>query len=175
MSAPRRGCQAGSLVHPLFEGNALFEQRRQGQRHQAGRLIVGRQAAGAHRLGGDVVAHHEAGVHRDEIDLAHVGVQPDHRLVDQAALVVVQQVEGGLLLLRLLLVPGDEDAVGQGGHDLHGGDAGAGRGAGRGLHRQAGDAGRLQHALQGVIIPQDGVVAVDVPAAEQVDLLRRGR
>ncbi len=54
---------------------------------------------------------------------------------------------------------------------LHGGDAGAGRDARRRLHRQGGDARQLQLAFQAVIVPQHGIVPVDVPAPEQVHLL----
>ncbi len=154
----------------LLERDALLEERREGLRDDAGGIIGDAQLGGRRHLGRDVAVHHDAGVHRDEIDHAHVGVQPHHRLVDHAALVHVDQVERGLGLLRLLLVPGDEDGGAQRGERLHRGDAGAGRDARRHLDGQPGDARRFQGALQPVIAPEHGVALVDMAAPEEVHL-----
>ena len=54
----------------------------------------GRRAQG---LRGDVEASHDAGVHGDEVDLGHVRVQAGDRLVDQAALVGSDQVQGAAI------------------------------------------------------------------------------
>ncbi len=134
------------------------------------RRQLGGRAPAAHRLGRDVEARHDAGVHRDEVDLRHVAVQPDQRLVDQSPLVGVQQVQGGLGAFRLLLVPGHQHPLAQGGEHLHGGDAAARRDARHGLDGQGGDARQLQHAFQAVVVEQHGVVPVHVPAPEEVHL-----
>jgi hypothetical protein len=68
-------------------------------------------------------------------------------------------------------VPGDQDALAQGGQDLHGGDAGAGGGAGHSLNGEGGDAGQLQHAGQLVIVEEHGVEPVDMAAPKGQDLL----
>ncbi len=47
----------------------------------------------------------------------------------------------------------------------------AGRDPRHGLHRQGGDACQLEYAVQAVIVKQDGVAAVDVPAPEEMHLL----
>ncbi len=127
-------------------------------------------ALASDRFGRDVKVHHDARIHRNEVDFTHVVVQADQRLVDQSALVGGEHLQGSLGGLGLLLVPGDQDFAAQGGEDLHGRDARAGRDARRGLHRQAGDARHFQHTLQVVVIPQHGVAAVDMPASEQVHL-----
>ncbi len=71
-------------------------------------------------LRGDVEVHHDARVHRDEVDLSHMLVQPNDGLVDQPALVGVHQLQGGFGTFGLLFVPGDQDALAQGGQHLHG-------------------------------------------------------
>ena len=123
-----------------------------------------------HRLGGDVEVAHDAGVHGDEVDLGDVAVQAAERLVDQPALVGDHQLGGALGQLGLLLVPGHQHPLAQGGDHLHGGDAAAGGEAGGALHGQRGDAGQLVDAVQAVFVEEHGVAAVDVPAPEQVDL-----
>ena len=114
---------------------------------------------------------HDAGVHGGEVELGHVLVQAGRRGVDQAALVGGQQVDAALERFGLALLPRDEHAAAPGGGDLHGADAGAGRDAGDGLHRQAGQAGDLDRAVQPVVVGQEGVAMVDVPAAEEQMLL----
>ena len=172
------GRQQGQVA---LERHALLQQRAQRARDQTLVLAVdlqpqagdglGRGHLGADRLGRDVEMHHHAGVHGDEVDLAHVAVQPDGRLVDQPALVGGEELGRALEVLGLLLVPGDQDAALQRHRHLHGGDAGAGRDARGGLHRQPGDARQFEHPFQPVIAPHHGVVGVDMPAAGQVHLL----
>ena len=71
----------------------------------------------------------------------------------------------------MALLPGDQHAAADGGVDLHGADAGAGGDAGDGLDRQAGEAGDLERPVEAVVVGQEGVLAVDVPAAEEQVLL----
>jgi len=52
----------------------------------------------------DIEARHDAWVHRNEIQLSHICMQADQRLVDQPALVGSEQLEGGLGPFGLLLV-----------------------------------------------------------------------
>ena len=114
--------------------------------------------------------HHDAGVHRDEIHHAHVGVQPGDGRVDHPALVGVDEIQRGLGLFGLLLVPGHQHPRAQRGERLHRGDPRAGRDARRHLQRQAGHPRRFDGALQPVIAPQHGVALVDVAAPEEVHL-----
>ncbi len=119
------------------------------------------------RLRRHVEAGHDAGEHGGEVELAHVFVEPQDGLEDQAAPVGEQQLAGALELLRLALLPGDEDALLEGAVELHGGDAGAGGGAGHVLEGQLGQAGKLEQPLQVRLAHHEGVFAVDVQAAEQ--------
>ncbi len=111
--------------------------------------------------------HHDAGVHGGEIEFSHVFVKSGDGGVDQAALVGHQQVDAALERLRLALLPGNEDPAAQRGAHLHGADARARGDARRGLYRQPGDAGDLEIAVHAVILGQEGILAVDVPAAEE--------
>ena len=119
----------------------------------------------------DVEAHHQAGIHGNEVDLRHVGMQTGDRLVDHAALIAAHQIERAAGALHLLLVPGNQDAPAQGSDDLHGGNARTRRKPGGILDGQGGDAGELINALHAKIMIQQGVGVVNVPAPEQVYLL----
>ena len=109
-----------------LDGNALLQQRLERFRNQAA-LRPGDRQAGAgvifpehDRLRGDVEVRHDAGVHGDEIDFGYILMQADGWLVDHAPHIGVHEFEQVLWRFRLLLVPGDEDALAQGRHDLHG-------------------------------------------------------
>jgi len=97
-------------------------------------------------------------------------MQPDGGLVDDPACIRPQQPHGCFGCLGLVFVPGDQDAILQGGDELHGGNARPGRQAGGILDRLAGDTRHLEHAFQTVVSPQDGIVAVEMPAAAQLRL-----
>src|SRR3990172_10822436 len=115
--------------------------------------------------------NHDAGVHGGEVEFGDVLVQAGGGGVDQAALVGGQQVDAALERFGVALLPGHQHAPTPGGGDLHGADAGAGRDAGDGLHRQAGEPGDLDRPVQPVVVGQEGVAVVDVPAAEEQVLL----
>ncbi len=80
------------------------------------------------------------------------------------------QVHGGLGRLRLVLVPGNENALLEGGDELHGRDPRARREPGSILDRLAGDTRHLQHPFHAIVVPQHGIVPVEVPAAAQLHL-----
>ena len=67
-------------------------------------------------------------------------------------------------------MPGNQDPLAQGGEHLHGGNTAAWRDAGGSLYRQGGDAGQFVDAVHAVVVEEHGVVAVDVPAPEEVHL-----
>jgi hypothetical protein len=75
-----------------------------------------------------------------------------------------------MAVLGLLLVPGDQDAFLQGCDELHGRNASARGEPGSLLGRLAGDTCHLQHAGQGIIAPEHGIVLVEVPAPAQQHL-----
>ncbi len=167
-------------THGHLHLDAFLQQRLERERHQPHVGLVDVHVQLRHqrrfgdvladRLGRDVEVHHHARVHRDEVHLAHVTVQADGRLVDQPALVAVEQAQCRARIFRLLLVPGDHHPHLEGGDHLHGGDARAGRDARGDLQRQTGDAPQLEHAVQTVITPQHGVGAVEMQPSEQMHL-----
>ena len=57
----------------------------------------------ANGFGRDIAVHHDGRVHGNKIDLGHIAVNAHDRLVDQPAHIAVQQVQGGLGPLDLLL------------------------------------------------------------------------
>ena len=77
---------------------------------------------------------------------------PSMGLVDQAALVVAQQLVSVFHFLAVGLLPGHQHALPEGGDDLHHVDAGTGRTARGGLNGQARHPRHLQRAGQ-VVIP----------------------
>ncbi len=93
------------------------------------------------------------------------------RLVDQAALVGGDQVDAGFEVLGAAFLPRHKHAAAQGGGDLHGADAGAGGDAVDRLDGQAGEAGDFERAVDAVVVGQEGVLAVEMPAAAQQVLL----
>ena len=161
----RQGQQA------LLERDAFFQQRLERARDQpAFKIRVALLEILRGRFGRDVEARHDARVHRNEVELGHVCVHADQRLVDQPALVGAEQLEGGLGPLGHLLVVRHQHARPQGGDDLHGRDARPGRDPRRGLHGQGRDARHLQHPVQAIIVEHDRVGGVHVPAPGQVHL-----
>ena len=112
-----------------FDSDALFQKWLERFGNQTA-LHPGDWQAGAgvifpehDRLRGDVEVRHDAGVHGDEINFGHVTVQADGWLVDHAAHIGVHEFEQVFGSLSLLLVPGNQNALAQGRHDLHGRDA----------------------------------------------------
>ena len=81
----------------------------------AGTLGLGAGVCGAGGLGGDVEAHHDAGVHGDEVDLGHVVVQPGDA-AGRPARPGRQRIRSRARLgpLGLLLAPGHQDTPGAG-------------------------------------------------------------
>src|SRR3990170_8021471 len=63
------------------------------------------------RLRRDVEAGHDRGVHRGEVQFADAFIDPDQRLVGEAALIREEQLGRGFEPLRLALVPGDQDVL----------------------------------------------------------------
>ena len=111
------------------------------------------------------------GIHGGEVKLGDVLVQAGGGRVDQAALVGDEQVDAGLERLGMALLPRHEHAAAPGGGDLHGADARAGGDTRNGLDRQTGQAGDLECSIEPVVVGQEGVLAIDVPAAEEQVLL----
>ena len=123
-----------------------------------------RTARAADGLRRDVEACHHRGIHRREVQLADLFVQPHQRLVGQPAFIRDDQLAGRLKRFRLAFLPRDEDAVAHGALHLHGTDRRPGRRPRQFLHRDARQPRHLQQPGQFRLGVDKGVAQVDVPA-----------
>ena len=114
--------------------------------------------------------HHQPRIHGDKIDLGHIAVQADQRLVNEAATVGANELRYCFERFGLLLEVRHQHATAQRGLHLHRGHPGAGRFAGDLLHGQAGDARLFQHARQAIFGEHHGVALVDMPTAVEMGL-----
>ena len=92
-------------------------------------------------------------VHRDEIHLCHVHMQPYLRLIDHTAAIRLDQLHAAFKLLHLTFLVGHQHVLLQRGDNLHSRDALPRRNASRFLDWQRGDASHLQCASQAVVGP----------------------
>ena len=82
---------------------------------------------------------------------------------------MVSSCPRGLETFRFALAPGDENAVGGGPGQLHGGDQGPGGGPGRPLQGHLADAADLHESRQAGLPIVEGIAPVQVPAAVKRD------
>ncbi len=161
----------GQPHRPGFQRHTFVQQRGQRARDQAG---VGRGRLGERarlRLRRNIAAHHHRRVQRNKINRAHFKMQPHARLVHQPPKIGLDQAQHTARLLHLLFVPGNQHPIPQRGLHLHAGNPRARRNARRGLNGQSRHPRVLQNALQPIVAPQHGVLAVNVHASIEMHLL----
>jgi len=134
------------LANLFLDLNALFIERFQRQRHHA-QLLPGRfKQVRQGDFGRNVAFDDYRRVHRDEVHLCHVHVQPHFGLVDHPAAVGLDQLHAAFECFHLAFLIRHQHIFFKRRDDLHGGDALPWRNARGFFDGQRGDTGHFKRA-----------------------------